>query len=79
MQDTQYNVKPNAELGMGFSWGKYFSKGQYLTSLKVGYEFQQWWDQWEAKKPGDSPLAMDTISRGDLAFNGLVVGLSLDF
>ena len=78
--ENSYNIKPAAEVEMGFSWGKYFNKGQYLASLKLGYQFQQWWNQFQARKFFDvNPASNDTISRRDLSFNGLVLGIGLDF
>ena len=78
--ENAYNVKPAAELEMGFSWGKYFNKGQYLASLRLGYQFQQWWNQWQARKFFDvNPASNDTVARRDLSFTGLIVGLGLDF
>ena len=80
LEDSFYSVQPNAELGMGFSWGKYMNKGQYLVSVKVGYEFHHWWDQNQARRFFDTdPTANDTVSRGDLSFNGFLFGLALDF
>jgi hypothetical protein len=79
-EDSFYCVEPNAELGIGISWGKFFHKNQYKVSLKVGYEFHQWWDQNQARRFFDTdPVANDTVSRGDLSFNGFLFGLNVDF
>jgi len=79
-EDSFYSVQPNAELGMGFSFSKYFYNNQYQISLKVGYEFHQWWDQNQARKFFDNnPKANDTVSRGDLSFNGFMFGLNFEF
>ena len=81
LQEEFYTVQPNAEIAFGFSWGKFFNKNQYFASLKVGYEFHQWWDINQLRRFFDStnPVAVDTVSRGDLSFNGFHFGLGLDF
>ncbi len=79
-EDSFYCVRPNAELGLGFSWSKFYHKNQYQVSLKVGYEFHHWWNQNQARRFFDSdPTANDTVSRGDLSFNGFMFGLNLEF
>ncbi|NGX33606.1 MAG: hypothetical protein K1060chlam4_01677, partial [Candidatus Anoxychlamydiales bacterium] len=79
-EDSFYSVQPNAEIGMGFSWNRYFHQNQYQVSVKVGYEFHHWWDQNQARKFFDTdPTANDTVSRGDLSFNGFMFGLHLEF
>ncbi len=79
-EDSFYSVQPNAELGMGISFSKYFHNNQYQVSLKVGYEFHHWWDQNQARKFfATDPAANDTTSRGDLSFNGFMFGLHLEF
>lgn len=78
--NNYYTVKPNAELGMGISWSKFFHKNQYKVGLKVGYEFHQWWGQNQMRRFYDeNPVANDITSRGDLSFNGFMFGLSCDF
>ncbi len=63
-EDSFYSVQPNAELGMGISFSKYYYKNQYQVSLKIGYEFHHWWDQNQARKFFDAdPAANDTTSR----------------
>jgi len=79
-EDSFYTVQPNAELGIGISWSKFYHKNQYQVSLKIGYEFNQWWDQNQARKFFDvDPTANDTVSRGDLSFNGFMFGLHVEF
>ncbi len=80
LEDSFYNVQPNAELGFGFSWSRFFHKNQYQVALKVGYEFHHWWDQNQARKFfSTDPTANDTVSRGDLSFNGFLFGLHVEF
>ncbi len=79
-EDSFYRVQPNAELALGFSWSRFYHKNQYLVSLKVAYEFHHWWDQNQARRFFDAdPVANDTVSRGDLSFNGFMFGLHFDF
>jgi Legionella pneumophila major outer membrane protein precursor len=78
--DSFYSVQPNAEIGFGIAWSKFFNKNQYQVSLKVGYEFHHWWDQNQARKfYNTDPVANDTVSRGDLSFNGFMFGLHFEF
>ncbi len=78
-EDSFYCVQPNAELGMGISWSKFFHKNQYKVAVKVGYEFHHWWDQNQMRKFfNPDPVANDTVSRGDLSFNGFMIGLNVD-
>ena len=80
VEDSYYSVKPNAELGIGINWGKFFNKNKYMVSLKVGYEFHHWFDQNQLRRfYNANPIATDTVSRGDLSFNGFVFGLNFDF
>jgi len=80
VEDSYYSVKPNAELGIGITWGKMFDKDKYMVSLKVGYEFHHWFDQNQLRRfYNANPIATDTVSRGDLSFNGFVFGLNFDF
>ncbi|NGX63861.1 MAG: hypothetical protein KR126chlam6_01279 [Candidatus Anoxychlamydiales bacterium] len=80
VEDSFYTVLPNAELDLGFSWRKYFNHNQQKVSLNVGYEFHHWWNQNQTRKFFDhDPVATDTVSRGDLSFNGFVFGLNVDF
>jgi len=59
---------------------KFYHQEQYKVSLKVGYEFHQWWDQNQARRFFDTdPSATDTVSRGDLSFNGFMFSLDIDF
>ncbi|NGX49995.1 MAG: hypothetical protein K940chlam5_01604 [Candidatus Anoxychlamydiales bacterium] len=79
-EDSFYTVQPNAELGLGVAWNKFYHKNQYQVSVKVGYEFHHWWNQNQARKFFDTdPTANDTTSRGDLSFNGFMFGLHLEF
>ena len=80
VEDSFYRVKPNTELAAGFSWSRFFNKKQYLVTCKVGYEFHHWWDQLQARRFFDAdPASNDTVSRGDLSFNGFMFGLNIDF
>jgi len=80
VEDSFYSVQPNAELGAGLAWSNFFDDGQYLVSIKVGYEFIQFWDQNQLRRFFDlDPAANDTVSRGDLSFNGFQFAINIDF
>ncbi len=75
-----YSVQPNAEIGIGISWNRFFNKNQYQVFVKVGYEFHQWWDQNKARRFYEGLTNNnDIIPRGDLSFNGFMFGLHLEF
>ncbi|MFA6119600.1 MAG: Lpg1974 family pore-forming outer membrane protein [Parachlamydiales bacterium] len=79
-QNSFYNVVPNAELGFGVCFSKYFNKNQYQVGLKVGYEFHEWWNQNQLRKfYNANPVANDTVSKSNLSFNGFTVGLNVEF
>jgi len=78
--DDFYSVQPNAELQFGLNFHKNFNNDKLRTSLKLGYEFHQWWDQNQIKRIMDNdPVAVTTTTRGNLTFHGLRVSLSVDF
>jgi Legionella pneumophila major outer membrane protein precursor len=78
--DNFYSTKPNVEIGFGISWSEFFNKNQYQIALKVGYEFHRWWEQNQLRRfLAQDPVANDTVSRGDLSFNGFMFGLHFEF
>ncbi|NGX35107.1 MAG: hypothetical protein K1060chlam1_01477 [Candidatus Anoxychlamydiales bacterium] len=80
VEDSFYSVQPNAELGVGLCWTRTFDHDQYLASVKVGYEFHHWWNQNQIRRFFDTdPTANDTVSRGDLSFNGFEFAVNIDF
>jgi hypothetical protein len=80
VEDCFYSVQPNAELGFGVSWSKFYYKNQYKIAVKAGYEFHHWWNQNQLRKfYYTNPVSTDTVSRGDLSFDGFMFGLLVDF
>ncbi len=80
VEDSFYSVQPNIEIGIGLCWTRTFDHDQYLASVKVGYEFHHWWNQNQLRKFFDlDPTANDTVSRGDLSFNGFEFAVNIDF
>lgn len=72
-------VKPNVELGIGFSYNRYFTKNINRLSFRVGYEFQHWWDQNQLKRFFSvDPVAIKTVSRNSLKFNGFTFSLNIE-
>lgn len=81
-KDSQefFTVQPNAELGLGIAWSKFFCKHRYKGTIKLGYEFHEWWNLNNLRRFFDeNPVANDIVSRGDLCLNGLQFGLLFDF
>ena len=83
-----YDVIPNMELQVGIQWGKHLADDSFRFSLRLAYEFHQWWHQNYMKRfMGDGTAVARTSilhsikdnARGDLTFNGLAFGLLLDF
>ena len=80
VSNNSYKVNSNIELSIGFKWSKFFNKGQYLAGINIGYEFHHWWNQNKLRKFYNlNPVSTDTVSRGNLSFNGLIAGLNIDF
>lgn len=73
---------PNFEIVLGLSWGRFFDKNKYHVGLKAAYEFHEWFDQLNmlkfASASGTGAYGVDTVSRGNLSFNGFSLQLQLD-
>lgn len=77
--EETYRVQPNVELGIGFSYNRYFKKNLNKLSFRVGYEFQQWWDQNHLKRFfSTDPTGIKTVSRNNLKFNGFTFALNIE-
>lgn len=74
-----YQTSPNLEMALGISWNTYFNRNKYHLSLKTGYEFIEWWDQFNMRKffSGNPGYANSKVSRGNLTFNGFSLSLQL--
>jgi hypothetical protein len=79
-----YQNVPNMEMMLGIGWGRHFSKHRYHTSLKLAYEFHEWWDQLNLRKfysgstSSTGGFVNDTISRGNLTLNGFSLRWQID-
>ena len=77
-----YATSPNIELALGLCWTNHFCENKYRVALSGAYEFHYWWDQNQFKRFfGDNQAiaSNDTVSRGDLSFNGLSFRMQFDF
>lgn len=77
--DKFYGLRTNAEMSLGCSYKRLFYK-KYFAVFNVAYEFHHWWNQNQARRfLSSDPTANDTVSRGDLSFNGFMFGIAFDF
>ncbi|NGX27890.1 MAG: hypothetical protein K940chlam1_00062 [Candidatus Anoxychlamydiales bacterium] len=79
LEDSFYKVLPNAKIGIGIAYARFFEKKLTRVQLKVGYEFQEWWGMNRLRRPFDAdPTGFKTVGRNSLTFNGLVASLNID-
>jgi hypothetical protein len=83
-----YKNNPNLEMKLGISWGQFFAKNTYHVSLKVAYEFHQWFKQNQLRRfldggaantPETAAISSNMPVNGDLSFNGFSFRLQFDF
>jgi hypothetical protein len=76
-----YTTAANLDMQIGAFWSLFFCDMRYRVLMKLGYEFQMWWDQNRMRTWSDvtSPIYNDEVSRGDFGLNGLVFRLQFDF
>ncbi len=68
-----------ADLALGLQWDYMFTKDRYHLGVKLGWEFDLFFDQNRLFNfLGNSPGAFQSI-RDDLSFQGLTFGLRFDF
>lgn len=73
------SVVAGTELALGFQWDKLFSKERYHLGLKLGWEFNLFFNQNRLVQfLGGSPGAISQ-NDADLSFQGLTVGFRFDF
>ena len=71
LKEKSYNVLPNAEIAFGLSFDQSFSQNKKI-SVKVGYELHHLWGQNQLKKfMSSDPVAVKSVARNNLKFNGL--------
>ncbi|NGX27981.1 MAG: hypothetical protein K940chlam1_00153 [Candidatus Anoxychlamydiales bacterium] len=79
LKETSYQVKPNAELGLGFSYSRYFTKNINRLSFRASYEFHEWWGQNQLKRFfSTDPTGIKTVSRNNLKFNGFTFSINIE-
>jgi hypothetical protein len=75
-----YTVVPNMDISLGISYGRLFDKDKYRITVKVAYEFHQWWKQMRMHRFFDASQAVaHETSNGDLSLNGLSFAVQFDF
>lgn len=76
-----YDNIPTLELLLGLGYSILFNKGQHRISLRIAYEFNQWWNVNQMRRFYDDTnwSANDKVSRGDLSLNGLSFRVGFDF
>jgi serine/threonine protein kinase len=80
VREKYYSLSPNVEMSLGLILHNYFNHNKCKWSLKLGYEFQYWWNQNKLKKFLDvDPIAVRNFTRTYLLFHGLVVSFMLNF
>lgn len=89
--DFYMNV-PNLDIALGIEWGIFFDKKREHVSLKLAYEFHEWFDQLNMRKffsgsvgmpTAATPVATgayanDVVSRGNFSLNGLSFRVQFD-
>ncbi|MEI6242116.1 MAG: Lpg1974 family pore-forming outer membrane protein [Chlamydiota bacterium] len=75
-----YVVVPNMDISLGLGWGHLFDHDKYRFSIKVAYEFHQWWKQMRLRRFFDTgePVSNETVY-GDYSLNGLSFAVQFDF
>ncbi|NGX34234.1 MAG: hypothetical protein K1060chlam1_00585 [Candidatus Anoxychlamydiales bacterium] len=80
IKEKTRTVQPNTEIAFGVSFDRNLTNHIDKLSIKVGYEFLQFWDQLQLKRlMSQDPTAVKTVSRNNLKFNGLVFSILIDF
>ena len=75
-KDSNGQITPNAELGLGLGYGTYFSNRGFHFDIAISYDFEYFWKQ----NRMISILEYDDSSaQGDLFMHGLTVALRFDF
>ena len=77
---------PNVELALGFGWETYLVKKQYHLSLRLAYEFQEWFDQLHLRRfwagaggvDGNGTFPNEAVTRNNLTLNGFSLRFQFD-
>lgn len=78
--DFYHNI-PNFEVMMGLGYSTLFNKNKHRISLRLVYEFHEWWNVNQLRRFADDInwSANYTVSRGNLTLNGLSFRIGFDF
>ncbi|MGE3533612.1 MAG: Lpg1974 family pore-forming outer membrane protein [Parachlamydiales bacterium] len=82
--ESFWRVRLNFEEAIGLGWETFYQKDKYHFSFRAAYELSQWINQNQLFYT-DYFRGQDTISstpirsQGDLSFQGIKVGMNLDF
>ncbi len=77
--DDYNNVRPAAELGLGFAWGSYFGDMGYHFDLAATYDFNIFWNQNMMRSIYDSANYGSKTNPSDLVYHGPTVTVRFDF
>lgn len=72
-------MRPMAELGLGFGWGRYLSNGDFHIDFSADYDFMMFWSQNMFRKLIDHNLTGTGSTPGDLYLHGLTFTARFDF
>jgi hypothetical protein len=73
------NVVVTADLALGLQWDYMFSKDRYHFGVKLGWEFDMFFDQGQLFNFIGSNPGKINFQKDDLSFQGLTLGFRFDF
>lgn len=77
---TDYDcVRPVAELGLGFGWGRYLHNQRYHIDFSLTYDFTLFWQQNMIRKLVDQAVIGSGAAAGNLDLHGLTLTGRFDF
>lgn len=79
IRDKESNITPNLEIAIGFGWGSYFCKNRWHMDIFASYEFHIFWNQNTPRGIYESLYSRVDGSPAALTFQGLNVGIKVDF
>ncbi|MBS0652318.1 MAG: hypothetical protein JSR39_02200 [Verrucomicrobia bacterium] len=83
-KETFWRVRLNFEEAIGLGWETFYNKDKYHFSIRAAYEMSQWLNQNQLFntfyfRGQDTISSVPIRSQGDLSFQGIKVGMNLDF
>ncbi|MEN9344138.1 MAG: hypothetical protein RLZZ453_925 [Chlamydiota bacterium] len=79
IEATTNNVIVEADVALGLQWDYLFSQDRYHIGLKLGWEFDVYFDQNRLFNFASSDPGSLIFQKDDLAFQGLTIGFRFDF